>query len=180
MEPSTFTREVVVRPAYDRRHSDPSKNCGIHGCDLCFFLRGPLGAVHFIIYAGWHLPHVQADLDQKRRARFKRGVSGEIVFDGTERDVEYLTLAQDPMPADVGYHSPRPMFEDHRPASEDCEHLAGGGPCYVDGSALRAEESFWPILLKNGSEGVWKALEEEYRLRFIESGGVETTDGEGV
>ena len=138
----TFTREVVVRPAYDRRHPNPSKNYGVHGCDLCFYLRGPLGAVHFVVFTGWHLPHVQAEMEAK-------------------------SIATGPMPADLGYHSPHPLYEGQTVSQEECEFI--GGPCYSDGSGLAAEERVWPILLREGSEGLWRTLEAEYRARFEEA-----------
>jgi hypothetical protein len=94
-----------------------------------------------VLYTGWHLPHV--------RDEFKaRGWDSE------------------PLPADVGYHSPVPMYEDQEPITKECEYL-DGKPCYYDGSGLRADEVF-DILATEGSDGVWRELEAFYLSTFGE------------
>jgi hypothetical protein len=56
---SEFERIVTFDPAFDRRHSNPSKNYGVHGVDMRMVLRGPKGATQFVLYTGWQLPHVE-------------------------------------------------------------------------------------------------------------------------
>ena len=51
-----FERHIVFGAAYDKRDSDPAKNYGIHGVDMCFVLKGSEGAVQFVLYTGWQLP----------------------------------------------------------------------------------------------------------------------------
>ena len=139
-------REIRFFPAFDKRHKDPNKNYGIHGVNLLFLLKGEKGVIQFLIYTNWQLPHVQAEFDAKiPNARFPY-------------------LHHRPMAADIGYHSPIPMYEGQNVMAEKCEHL-DGKPCYYDGSSLRAEE-FFNILRKEGDTGLWKALEEEYKHRF--------------
>ncbi len=58
-------RIVEITPAYDKRHSDPCRNYGIHGADLRMILKGDLGAVQFVLFTNWHLPHVTEELLQK-------------------------------------------------------------------------------------------------------------------
>lgn len=71
----------------------------------------------------------------------------------------------DPMAADIGYHSPVPMYEGQKPMGK-CDVLAEGD-CYYDGSPLNAEPVF-ELLRTGGSDAVWARMEEEYRNRFAE------------
>ena len=93
------------------------------------------------------------------------------------------------MAADLGYHSPKPMYEGHKPmrhiykhmrfTAPDqfvpgvygdpviCPYLDGGVPCYYDGSRLQAERVL-ERLLREGDAGVWQALEELYERTFHE------------
>lgn len=135
-----FERIWSIRPAYDKRHSVPSKNYGIHGCDLRMVLKGPLGATQFVLFTNWHLPHVQDELDAKIDSRFPH-------------------LSCHPNPADRGYHWRTPRYEGQG-SQENCEYC-DGAPCYYDGSSLNAEELYKTLLLE-GSEGVWRELEALY------------------
>lgn len=145
MEQEKLQRIVEMEPAYDKRDPDPSKNYGIHGVNLRMVLKGKKGAVQFLIYTGWHLPHVQEELDNKHQLDH---------------------LFHKPIPADVGYHSPKPIHGDYKPTSESCPYL-DGKPCYCDGSALHAEKVFG-ILLEKGSDGVWGHLEDYYDRTFTQ------------
>ena len=135
------TREFTMEPAYDKRSDDPKKNYGIHGVTMRMVVKGQHGAVQFIVYTNWHLKHVQEELDGKHHDH----------------------LSCHPLPADVGYHSKVPMYEVATVVSNNCEYT--GGECYYDGSGLRAY-NWYDILVSQGSEAVWKLLEEEYELRF--------------
>jgi hypothetical protein len=46
---------------------------------------------------------------------------------------------EDILPFDVGYHSPKPMFEGHESMDGACSTL-DGKPCYYEGGGLRAIE----------------------------------------
>lgn len=129
-----FEKIVTLAPAFDERHSDPSKNCGIHGVELRMVLKGPIGATQFVVYTNWQLPHVQAELDAKPLGQFRY-------------------ILHKPLAADIGYHSPHPQYEDQ--TAMPCDVL--GGLCYYDGSSLQAEEIF-EVLLREGSYGVWREL----------------------
>lgn len=143
-------REITIEPAFDRRHANPAKNYGIHGCNLRFLLKGPLGAVQFVLYTNWQLPHVT----EEQLAR-------SYVDDDIGLRVTFL-----PLPADLGYHSPTARYANQRVQSDDCPVI--GGPCYYDGSGLNAEPVY-ERLLREGSDGVWKALEEYYAETFAAS-----------
>lgn len=141
-----FTKEILFHPAYDKRNPEPSKNYGIHGVTLTFLLKGPLGATQFVLYTNWQLPHVEKEQEHR------------VV------DREYPHLMCKPMPADLGYHSPIPIYDGQTTVRGACEWL-DGKPCYYDGSSLNAERIF-DVLRAEGHEGVWRELEEYYRDTF--------------
>jgi len=141
---SGLIREVFARPAFDKRHSDPSKNYGIHGVDLRFYLKGPAGAIQFVVYTNWHLPHVQSEMDAKPL-----------------NDFPYMF--HKPMAADIGYHARVPQYEDQPMMEADCSVI--GGPCYYDGSSLQAEGVF-EIFVCGGTDALWEEMEQRYCNRF--------------
>jgi hypothetical protein len=143
-----FQRIVKFYPAYDRRDPNPSKNHGVHGVNLLMLLKGDKGCIQFMLSTNWMLPHVQAEQDRKH-------------LKNTDKLV--LECFYHPRPWDLGYHSYIPMYEGQT-AINSCEWL-DGKPCYYDGSSLEADR-IYKVLLAEGDEGVWKALEEEYRYRF--------------
>ncbi len=49
-------RITKLTPAYDWRDKDPAKNYGVHCADLHMVLKGPKGAVQFVVFTGWYLP----------------------------------------------------------------------------------------------------------------------------
>lgn len=148
---SNYERHLDFTAAYDKRNPDPSRNYGIHGVELRAIVKGDEGAVQFVLYTGWLLPETV-------------GVSGDDRGYGMEATSYRRALAAhntdlQPMPADLGYHSKRPMYEGHEPMEGECEWA--GGPCYYDGSGLNAWQPF-VALLRGGSDGLWKFLEDYY------------------
>ena len=141
-------REIKFDPAFDCRDPDPSKNYGVHGVTLHFYLIGELGAVQFNLFTNWQLPHVTEES------------KGKIRFDG---DRHWLCR---PIPADLGYHSPIPKYDGQEPISDSCE-LLSGRPCYYDGSSLNADPVY-QTLLEEGDAGVWRTLEKYYQGTFGE------------
>jgi len=132
-----FERRTEIRPAFDKRDPDPKKNYGIHGCELCFFLIKDNRAIQFIIYTDFHLSHVREEMREKPH--------------------------WGSMGADVGYHSPEPMYDGQNAMGKDC-HLIEG-PCYYDGSSLQAEDMF-NLLCEKGSDEVWKEMEKNWNDFF--------------
>jgi hypothetical protein len=145
-----FERSIEILPAFDKRSHDPHKNFGIHGVEMRFVLQGPRGAVSFLLYTNWQLPHVTRETDARTAAKALAGE--DIAVD--------LQAFYHPMAADRGYHSPVPLYEGQR-ALGPCPYL-DGAPCYYDGSSLNARIVF-EALLREGGEGVWKELEYYYR-----------------
>lgn len=154
-------RTILVIPAYDMRHRD----CGVHGMELLFVLRGPRGAVCFQVFTNMQLPHVAEQIadDIERQARGKART-----FTGMSA-AERITLFFQPIGADVGYHSPVPQseYQEERgtPDQEHCQFL--GAPCYYDGSSLRAKD-WTPEFIAKGEDWVFNMLEIEYRRRYSE------------
>lgn len=139
METTEFKKWIELTPAFDKRSPEPSKNYGIHGVNLCFYLKGPKGVIQFLIYTNWHLKHVADELKGKYSNLFK------------------------PLPADVGYHAYEPQYEGQL-SHENCS-LLDNKTCYYDGSGLAAYDMF-DILTREGSEGVWKEMEKWYNERL--------------
>lgn len=132
-------RRTEVYPSWDKRSSDPKKNYGSHCCDIAFYLIGKRGAYQFKAFTGWFLPHLKAE-------------------------GKHLTSLSDyPMGYDVGYHAREPQYEGQSHMDGDCPII--GGKCYYDGSGLYGAE-VGKILVSEGSEAVWKILEERYVERF--------------
>lgn len=134
-------RRTVFIPAFDKRSEIPARNFGIHGVELRMFLVGELGAIQFVVYTNWMLPHVSKEMEHKDR------------------------WMSEPLPADIGYHAHTPQYEGQEPLTDKCEFT--GGVCYYDGSGLQAREVF-EILLREGSDGVWKEMERRYIEQFGE------------
>ena len=143
-----FERTVSFEAAWDRRHDDPSKNYGVYGVEILFLLKGPLGATQFRLSTGWLLPETVGC----RPDPSLLGIRHHDYTDGlSARGAGSLY----PMPVDLGYHSPQPMYEGHDPMTDECPYI--GGQCYYDGSGLNAWRPF-EALLREGHEGVWNVL----------------------
>lgn len=160
---------LEIQPAFDKRDPDPKKNYGIHGVNLRWVLNGKLGAVQFLLYTNWQLPHVQREF-------------------ATDAKISKYLIA--PLPADLGYHSLIPQYSGQQPMGSTlidftdmeevgeegntvkmpkmkptdsytpCQYL-NGEPCFYDGSGLNAERVFG-ILCEKGEEGLKAELQDSY------------------
>jgi len=129
-----FEKIIEMPPAYDR-----GEDGGVHGLELRMILKGDKGAVQFVLYTNWFLELAN---------REARGFNNQIM---------------PPIPADLGFHSKKPMYEGQEVMDLECEYT--NGLCYYDGSGLAADAVF-AILLKEGSDGVWKYLHRYYQSIF--------------
>ena len=135
-------RIIEFSPAWDKRNTAPSKNFGIHCVWVRMVLKGAEGAVQFYFGTGMFLPETHKEwLSQ---------------FDN-RGDVPYMGY-------DLGYHSPKPMYEGQEPMPRACE-LLGGKQCFYDGSGLAAEK-LMDLFVRKGTEAVWKKLEKYYKDTF--------------
>lgn len=146
-------RDFKVRPGYDKRSSDPSKNYGIGCAIMTWYVKGPKGAVQFSLMTGWY-PHI---------------IKKTTFDDWSDWAEMSVTMKPNdaPTPADLGYHSPVPMYEGQTLMDEECPILKG--PCYYDGSGLNAYKPF-SILVHEGGDRLWEFLEHYYRETFDKDG----------
>lgn len=186
--PREVNLERIVRfePAYDKR----DKNYGIHGVQVRFVLKGAEGAVQFLLYTNWQLPHIVKERDEGILVKASQGVyreprvarirargldlsEVEALLEKATRSIGEvrsgldqidLEVAYRPMPSNLGYHSPKPMYEGQTSISESCEFL-DGKPCYPGENGLAAAKVF-EVLLREGDAGVWRVLEDYYRKTF--------------
>lgn len=110
---------------------------------------GLRGVVQFKLYTQWFLPETYE--------RMNLEVEGAVVLPKTLRE---------PLPADLGYHSPYPMYESQTTMQDQgdvCDYL--GVACYYDGSGLNAEYP-WQILIKEGSKKLWVFLDRYWHNEF--------------
>lgn len=149
MSTPTFERIIQWMPAFDKRHSDPKRNYGIHGLEIRFILKGQKGAIQFVLYTNWHLPHVTKELKARQ-------------YEAIDGDPHWM---ERPTPADFGYHAYTPQYEGQTRMGACAVLPDAPRGCYYDGSSLRAEPVYHR-LLAGGDAGVWAALEEEYKRRF--------------
>lgn len=151
-----FERLFTVHAAYDKRDPEPEKNYGIHGAEMRWVVRKKgEGAVQFLLFTNWQLPEVFGITEEE-------DPSGLSVMQRYRREFENQSY-NSPMPADLGFHSPRPLYEGQSKIADECEIL--GGPCYYDGSGLNAWAPF-EVMLRGGDEALWAYLEDYYRSTF--------------
>jgi hypothetical protein len=104
-------RAVVFEPGYICTTSGPHGH-GRHGMNIRWILRGPKGAITFLVFTGWLPGREEMGLDAG---------------------------AHSPMAADLGYYARVSQYEGNF-AREDCE--CTGGTCYYDGSGMAASDLF--------------------------------------
>lgn len=144
-----LTQKIEISPAWDKRSDVLGKNYGIHSCELRMYLGNDDGWVQFITYTGWYTPEIEEE--------YKHNPKVKLVI-----EVYPFTMIAAPQPADLGFHSPKPIYEG-QDSRNDCHLLKG--PCFYDGSGLNAIEMF-NHLRREGTEGVWKRLENYWNELF--------------
>lgn len=133
-----ITRFIEMRPAYDKRNPDPTKNYGIHGVELVFGVRRGDITVTWVLITDWMLPSTRESIHS--RDHWPDGLGS------------------------IDYHDTKPHFENQFPL-ENCIYT--GGNCYCDGSGLASNDLFdravedpsqiWKILEKRLS--LWEIRE---------------------
>lgn len=139
---SELEHKITFSPGFDKRDDDPAKNYGISAVQIFFYVIGKHGAIQWAIGTNWY--------QQTAREHLAR-------FPSTRPE------ALRPTGWDLGYHSRKPMYDDHTPI-KSC-HIIDDGECYYDGSSLNADlliEGF----ITGGLDWLWPKLEAEYRFRF--------------
>lgn len=140
----------IRRTAFDKRHPEPNKNYGIGSVELGWYVKGEAGVIQFTLITGWHLKRVADELIRR--------------CDGPNGQFPHCSLQ--PLPSDIGYHSPVPLYDGQTVLTDECPFL-DGRPCYYDGSSSMADGVF-KVLVEQGEDALWAALEEWYADRFSE------------
>lgn len=129
-----FERIITFQNGYtceiDWNGPDRGQSHGRHGMNLLFLLKGERGAIQFVVFTGWETTWKEYD--------------------------EGLSV----MPADIGAHAYKPMYEGQTSMGE-CEWL-DGKECFYDGSGLQANEVF-KVFVRRGEEAMWSELEKYYK-----------------
>lgn len=171
-------RIIKFAKAFNRRDPDPKKNYGIDGVTMYMGLKGDLGTVVLVIHTNWHTKKVADEFMDK---------------DGDAVSLYRIFM---PMAGDIGYHSPKKMFEGQQLTgsvsfdwndteehslggitvtlpkmkdtnkSDPCEWL-DGNPCYSGGSAINAG-AYFETLVEHGEDAFWKKMEDYYVSIFGE------------
>jgi len=139
-------RVIKISGAYDGT-SHP-RNYGIGSMQIWMYVKGPKGGVSCNFATSWYLPQ-----NQQR--------CYEMVSKGYPFDV--LEEVMQPKGTDISYHSKERVYDWATPI-QNCEIT--DGECHCDGSSLQAQEHWQPIFLHEGSEGVFKRLEQYYCNHF--------------
>ena len=115
---------------------------GRHGLNMRFVSKGEAGAVHFLLFTGWLPQHLES--------------SSAIM--------SFYDWGNDPLPAELGYHSKTPLYDGQEAGDVGCE-FCDGAPCYYAGSGLQAYNAMY-TLVNGGGEALWKFLDEYYNSVF--------------
>jgi len=145
-----FERIVKFSQPFDKRSDIRGENYGIGSMRIWFILKGRHGAVQVCFNTPFYLPKT---IDEYKRIGNKnKTIPSDI------RDEDGKAKGFDCW--DVGYHSPKPMFEGQ--TKTDCDLLRKGF-CYYDGSGLRGNNDGLPELFyEKGDEAIWEYLEDYY------------------
>lgn len=141
-------RRIEFQVGYDHRRFTCGHGC--HGMSLRFIFLGPAGATQWMANMPNWMPG---------NTDIIGNIQGElpISFVPTSNQIG------DGYPVDLGYHSPRPLYEGHE-GRDRCIYLPEG-TCYYDGSGLNAQ----PVLeafLEHGPMAVWATLARYYNEVF--------------
>lgn len=132
-----LAQTIKVMPGYDRR----AQNESYHGCEIVFILRGNRGVLVFASVTDWFPKNVQ-----------------EQYMNGIQRT---NVIGVQPKPAEFVWHSFEPTKLPHPVQHTDCPYSTNG-VCYTSNS-IHTAEYLRDVLIKEGSEGVWREMAQRYR-----------------
>lgn len=145
-----FKNIVNFRPAFDKRNADPSKDYGIGSMRCTMVLIGKKGAVSFVFSTGILLERTIEEYIKEGRAKYELTDYGHFFLNK-------------PMAFQVGYCSPKPLYEGQQITTAMCPWI--GCSCYSDSSSLLSDE-YLKTLIKEGSDKTWEMLEKFYQDNF--------------
>lgn len=135
-----FEKITNVRLPFDCRSTDPSKNYGIDNLGVWFVLKGPKGAIQFIVSFPIYLPHVT----REKGGLLPGNISG----------------------TDVGHHAKAPQYDGQ--TSMKCDYF--GECYYDGSSLRAQEwaDQIFSITGEQPEKEIWRRLEQEYFYLFGE------------
>lgn len=148
-------REIQITKAFDKRNDDPKKDYGIGSCRLYFIVKGNKGAVTIDFFTNWFLESTVKEYSEIGIRKNR--------MDGTKDTVKTKINLHEGIPIHSGVFSIHNKKKTKYTTKTKCPVL--GDYCYPDISCMYGNK-FLPILLSKGSDGVFKELEKEYKLRF--------------
>lgn len=138
-------RILRISGAYDGR--DHPRNYGIGAMSIWLAVKGNKGGVSCKFGTSWYLPQNQPS---------SLGMLSQHPFNPCEELMQ-------PKGWDISYHSKEQNYDWVTP-TKDCELT--DGDCWCDGSSLQAQKQWLPVFLHEGSEGIFKRLEQFYESHF--------------
>lgn len=149
-----FERIVKFSMPYDKRTNNPTTNYGIGAMRIWFILKGSKGAVQVVIGTKFYLPKTVNEYLNSSNQYWKNFLKDTDGNDEKPFDCW-----------DVGFHSKK--RPDYMQTSDKmkCDLF---GKCYYDGSSLRGKkDKVAENFFEHGEEWIWKYLEEEYKIIFV-------------
>lgn len=143
--PDGLEESVQFTPGYNCRRTDMQGH-GVHGMEITWLLRGPIGAVQLIFGTDWTPGELFPG----------HGISP----DGT-RGRQRATdgpWGTDPNGRGIGVHSRIPQYEGHDDRGECC---VINGICYYN-EGLSQADPLVPLFLAKGEQAIWDELETRY------------------
>ena len=131
-----------------------------------YVLKGDAGAVQFV----YMRPIIETYPESEREAVLAKFPPSPPLPEA----MDWLAIpdpVRDPWAVDLGVHRPKLSRGEF---FETCEYL--GGPCYYEGSSLPARR-YLDLLLQDGEEALWRALEAFYVKTFGGKDGRDEEDG---
>lgn len=138
-----FEKWIEFSPSRNWIREPPSENYGITTVKISFYFKGAAGAVQWVIGTEWGIEPVRKHLGKFSHRKHQK--------------YDQLTGF------DLGYHSPKPMYEGQLLTMDECPVI--NGPCYYDGSSLSAYDPIEGFLAR-GTDWLWPKLEQYYRCQF--------------
>lgn len=137
--PDGTEESVQFTPGYNCPAEGPFGH-GVHGMEICWYLRGPKGTVWLRLFTKW--------------------TPGELApGHGLPPDLRIRPEDRTPDAAGAGHHARWPQHEDDEPSADDCPLF--GAPCYQGMSYTGADEAAERFTVE-GEQVIWDALEAAY------------------
>jgi hypothetical protein len=137
--PDGCEESIQFTPGYNCTETGPLGH-GVHGMEICWYLRGPAGVVWLRVFTKWTPGELHPGHGLPPGLRMEPG---------------------DRLPdaAGSGYHARWPQYEDDEPSPDNCPLL--DGPCYKGISYTGADEAVERFVAE-GEQVIWDALESAY------------------